>query len=174
MSVEDTLVQAEGRPTTAGEYVQKVAALMTHTVYHYPGSDLQVTTYLEWLLGVAHRHPFRELQAADSRARQAMALRPRDYLTAVDLDRFVSPTPSRQINARLLYSYYVSGNNYQTRVCLRHVERNACRYPCPAGRYHPHCVSCGPQGHPTRFHPGASHGRPTVPLPFLGRGPRFR
>ena len=156
VAVADAVDAADARPASSVEYACRVAEIMTHTVYHFPESGLQAISYMAWLLWQAARHPLRAVAAADSRARQTMALRPRDYLTAADLDRFMVPATGVG-NGRT-----TEGGRGETRrgqTCFLYELSNACRSPCREGRYHPRCRACGSHDHPTAFHgpTGAGH-----------------
>ena len=143
------------------EYVGRVAALLTHTTYHFPQCGLQATSYLAWLLSRCVGRSVREVQAMDSRARQAMALRPGDFLTALDLDQFVTPAvgPGRPTMG-------AGGSRPQfDQLCFLHARQNACSWPCKTGRVHTPCRWCNSLEHATQFHGLAAAGR--------GRGARW-
>ncbi|XP_043215266.1 translation initiation factor IF-2-like [Amphibalanus amphitrite] len=178
VSVADAADAAETRPASSVEYTCRVAEIMTHTVYHFPECGLQAICYLAWLLWQAVRHPLRAVAAADSRARQTMALRPRDYLTAADLDRFMVPVTGagdgRTTEGR-------RGEARRGQTCFLYEQHNACSNPCRAGRIHPRCGACGSRDHPSAFHgpAGAGHrggfgGLATFGRGGAGRGALFR
>ena len=79
VSVAEATDSAVGGPGTALEYLGRVAGILAHLTYHFPQCGLQVAGYLVWLIARSQGRTLREVQTADSRARQAMALRPRDF-----------------------------------------------------------------------------------------------
>ena len=79
VSVTEATDSAVGGPGTALEYLGRVAGILAHLTYHFPQCGLQVAGYLVWLIARSQGRTLLEVQTADSRARQAMALRPRDF-----------------------------------------------------------------------------------------------
>ena len=112
-------------PRSAAAYIARVAALLAHQVYYFPGLGLQAAVYLAWLTDRVGDRPVEVVRAADSRARQAMSLSPRELLTAPDLDHYLpggGVTPQRQ-------------RTVSDQICWR-AARGECWLPCPAGRRH--------------------------------------
>ena len=171
VSVAEATDKAEPSPSSVLEYVGKVANILTQTTYHFPQCGLQVTNYLSWLLSRSAGRTLREVQAADSRARQAMALRPRDFLTTLDLDQFL-PT-GQQLSRSLQTGAGSTGRGAQT--CFRFLRRNDCGTPCQWGRVHPPCSVCSSPQHPTEFHGAAQNAtRQQRPADQFGRAPAGR
>lgn len=156
VTVADSVDRATGAPATVLEYLGGVAGILAHTTYHFPQCGLQVAGYLAWLLSRSSGRSLREIQAADSRARQAMALRPRDFLTALELDQFLSPAAPV---AR------TTGEGGGRQVCYDFLRGSGCSWPCRTARYHPPCRTCGSQLHPSNL-----HGAVTFPGTAIHRG----
>ena len=146
VAVEDAVDKVEQAPSTVMEYVGRVANILTHTAYHFPQCGLQVMSYLAWLINRSAGRSLRDVQTADSRARQAMALRPRDFLTSLDLDQFmpVATGVSKQATG--------GQPSRQNQICFQHTRRNGCTTPCRTGRIHPPCARCNSTQHATVFH----------------------
>ncbi|XP_043231324.1 uncharacterized protein LOC122386316 [Amphibalanus amphitrite] len=146
VAVRDAADPVEPSPNNVLEYIGRVAAIVTHTTYYFPQCGLQATSYLTWLISRSAGRSLRDVQTADSRARQAMALRPRDFLTTLDLDQF---WPTRVASTATTAER--AGTNHKE-VCFQHVRRNKCTTPCRTGRIHPPCQTCNSTQHATAFH----------------------
>ena len=151
-----------GAQATVGGYIAAVAALLTHTVFYFPTMGLQAMVYLAWLTNRGLGRDLRDVRGMDTRARQAMSLRPWEYLTHTDLDQFLpSPIPMTE-----------GGSDTTPRrgaeICFR-FQRGACNRVCPYGRLHS-CKTCGSPLHGAVYHStgptGPGH---QAPPPFWAR-----
>ena len=127
----------DGAVTTTAEYLTSVAALLSHQVYFFPGLGLQVALYLAWLLERVGGRPLDLVRRTDARARQAMALSPRELMTAADLDHFV-PGGGGAVGGgggAAAAARPAPLNTNHRQVCWRYL-RGACERICPAGRLH--------------------------------------
>ena len=76
-------------------YLSRVAALLVHSVFFFPGLGLQAIIYLDWLLDRAGGLTAAETRRVNARARQAMALSSRELLTEQELDQFLGGSITR-------------------------------------------------------------------------------
>ncbi|KAF0303443.1 hypothetical protein FJT64_024560 [Amphibalanus amphitrite] len=74
-------------PRPAAEYIGRVAAIMAHQAYYFPGLGLQAAIYMAWLTERLGDRSLEVVRMADSRARQAMCLSPKELLAAQYLYR---------------------------------------------------------------------------------------
>ena len=175
VAVTASLSQAEPPPATTTEYMARVAELAAHRAYHFPAVGPQLTAYLAWLLRTYGHRPLCDAQAADSKAREAMAASPRVLHTALDWELLCRPSeqPRQTADAR------------QPRgavVCNNFLKGRCPNTPCPWRRLHPACRVCQRGDHPTELHAEAGRGEagpPTdarqqryQPYPARGRGYR--
>ena len=89
VSVQDATDPTEPAANSVATFIGRVAAMLVHAVYFFPGLGLQAVIYLAWLLDRTGNTSVSEVQRVDARARQAMALSPRELLTAHELDQFL-------------------------------------------------------------------------------------
>ena len=128
VAVQETADTTDVVASNTVAYIGRIAAMLVHAVYYFPGLGLQALIYLAWLLDRTGGRPLDVVRRADARARQAMALSPRELLTAPDLDHFLPATGGSSSAAR-------PAPNVSRQVCWR-FRRGECRYPCPEGRLH--------------------------------------
>ena len=126
------------------EYVARVGELLAYRAYHFPGIGLQLAMYMAWLLRRSIGRSLAEVQAADTKARELMATRPQELMTAVDFDHVTelgpaAPQATRQSSPRNLC------RNFRDGRCQSSPR-------CPSGRYHPACILCGSGTHHTAHH----------------------
>ncbi|KAF0302749.1 hypothetical protein FJT64_025177 [Amphibalanus amphitrite] len=83
VEVEAASDPGNAAPRTAAEYIGRVAASMAHQVYYFPGLGLQaaIYIYMAWLTKRLGDRPLEVVRMADSRARQAMCLSPKQART---------------------------------------------------------------------------------------------
>ena len=155
--VTDTLQAGETAPRTVCSYVARVAQVLTHRAYHFPGAALQYIAYLTWLLERADARGLSCVRALDTQARTQMSLVPEQYLTPVALQHFVLSADAR---ARDQEGTPRSERRVPTgptgQVCFKY-NRSACQTPCLYGRRHV-CNDCE----------SPSHRAPACPRPKNG------
>lgn len=151
VAVHDAADPTDAAVSTTPAFLARVAAILVHSVFFFPGLGLQALMYLAWLLDRVGGRPLDVARRTDARARQAMALSPRELLTAPDLDHFL-PAPASGPLPAAARAGPVNGRQ----ICWRYL-RGECRNPCPAGRLHGPGVAPGgavPQGFPRAPPPG--------------------
>ena len=158
VAAEDVADPAGPAANTTAAFLGQVAAILVHQVYFFPGLGLQALIYLAWLLDRTGGRSVEVARRTDARARQAMALSPRELLTAPELDHFL-PAPvagGGSGPARV-------GATVSRQLCWRAL-RGDCRLPCPEGRWH------GGTAPPPAV--GAPRGVPRPPGPGFARRQR--
>ena len=159
-----------GALATTGSLIAAIAALLAHTVFYFPDMGLQAMVYMAWLADRGTGRDVREVRGMDSRARQAMSLRPWEFMTQSDLDQFL-PTPA-PVTGRDQSSTRrgPGGPGVTTEHCFK-FQRGSCSRICPYGRIHIPCGTCGSALHGTAFHNGRTGGTgPQVPPSSWARG----
>ncbi|KAF0312150.1 hypothetical protein FJT64_017055 [Amphibalanus amphitrite] len=144
VAVEDSIGKTERAPATVAEYVARVSELLAHRIYHFPDIGLQLAMYMAWLLRRSIGRSLNEVRVADTKARELMATRPQELMTAVDFDHVAqlgSVTPQAAPTAG-------------PRLWCRNFREGRCHSGprCPSGRYHPTCAVCGSGAHHTDRH----------------------
>ena len=76
--VAETTDATEPAAASAMTFISRVAAMLVHTVFFFPGLGLQAMIYMAWLLDRTGSSPVAEAQRVDARVCQAMALSPRE------------------------------------------------------------------------------------------------
>ena len=140
----------------------RVAEIAAHRAYHFPAAGLQLTTYLAWLIRNYGGRPLREAQAADAKAREAMAANPRVFQTALDWELLCRanerpPSPDTRRQRSAVCQNFLSGRCHVT--------------PCPWLRVHPACRICRLGDHPTERHADVAQAQAT-PLLQTATRPR--
>ena len=89
VAVADTLQPGEGMPTTVAGYVTKVAQILAHRTYHFPGAAGQYAMYVAWLLERSQNRSLPFVTSLDSQARTQIAQTPDTFLTPTVLQHYV-------------------------------------------------------------------------------------
>ena len=157
VGVDASLSGAERGPPTVEAYVARVAELLAHRAYHFPGIGLQLTLYVAWLTRRSIGRDLADVRAADTKARELMATRPHQLMTAVDFDHVAELSPLPAPAARQAAA--PPGSD------CRNFREGRCQASplCPFGRHHPPCRFCRSGGHHT-----AQHFSPVPPRPSPG------
>ena len=161
VDVDESLSRAERGPQTVAGYVARVAELLTHRAYHFPGIGLQLTMYLAWLLRRSVGRSLAEVRSADTKARELMATRPTQLMTAVDFDHVAELSPAATPAAAPTVS--------RPPLECRNFREGRCQPSplCPYGRFHRPCSLCQNTGHHT-----AQHAGPAPPRQYSGAAGR--
>ena len=146
VGVDASLSGAERGPPTIEAYVARVAELLAHRAYHFPGIGLQLTLYVAWLTRRSIGRDLADVRAADTKARELMATRPHQLMTAVDFDHVAELGPVPAPAARQAAA--PPGSD------CRNFREGRCQASpfCPFGRHHPPCRFCRSGGHHTAQH----------------------
>ena len=75
--------------TTVAGYVTKVAKILAHRTYHFPGAAGQYAMYVAWLLERSQNRSLPFVTSLDSQARTQMAQTPDTFLTPTVLQHYV-------------------------------------------------------------------------------------
>lgn len=148
--VEDALQAGEAAPRSVCGYAARVAQILAHRCYHFPGAAVQYIIYLAWLLERADTRGLACLRALDVQARTQMAMVPEQYLTAVQLQHFVLSAdarsrPSEVHQVRPTRADIRSLAWTQSQIC-GNFNRGTCQTPCRNGRRHV-CGECEAPDH---------------------------
>ena len=159
----DASISGGGRgPQTVQAYVARVAELMAHRAYHFPGVGLQLTLYIAWLLRRSIGRSLLDVRTADTKARELMATRPTQLMTAVDFDHIAELGPAAPVTAPV--------SSFRSLTECRNFREGRCQPGphCPYRRQHQPCAICHSSDHHTDCHPGPSQQWPAT----RGRGGR--
>ena len=184
IAVADSFGKTEGAPATTAAYLARVAELTAHRCYHFPAAGPQLTAYLAWLLRTYGHRPLAVVQAADAKAREAMAASPRVFHTALDWELLCRPGDLPRHTDDL--ARQSDGRRMRSSVCQNFLAGRCPITPCPWHRAHPACRVCRLADHPTELHgeaghragapqpigPAARERRQPLPYPPRGRGGR--